>query len=88
MFNVDLITSARWGDLYGFFTAGYPPLIVKLLVINTIFLVLFVFRQARAKHRMRSTTAYMVQALLIIANGVVMFQTDFGGFGRMISAYV
>ena len=84
MFNQDLIYQARWDELYQFFTNGYPPLVLKLLIINTIFLVLFIIRRARATYRLRPTTAYAVQGLLIASNAMVMFQNDV--FGLATSA--
>jgi hypothetical protein len=79
MFNLDLIYRARWDQLYTFFTDGYPPLVLKLLIINTIFMVLFIYRRARAKHPLRPTSAYTVQGLLIATNALVMFQNDVMG---------
>jgi hypothetical protein len=79
MFNQDLIYRARWDQLYLFFTDGYPPLVLKLLIINTIFLVLFIIRRAKATYPMRPTTAYAVQGLLIASNAMVMFHNDVMG---------
>ncbi len=76
MLNDNLIFRARWDELYIFFTNGYPPLVLKLLIINTIFLVFFAYRRAKAKHPLRPTSAYTVQGLLIASNVMVMFQND------------
>lgn len=76
MFNTDHFTNARWNDLYTFFLQGEPPLIVKLLAINTIFFILFILRSATSRHRMRHSTAYAVQGLLIAANFLAMFQNE------------
>ena len=76
MFSMDLIYRARWHELYSFFASGEPPLVMKLLIINTIVLMLFIFRQARSKHPMRAKTAFAVQVVLILGNFFVMFQND------------
>lgn len=73
MLNPDLYYNARWQDLYQFLADGNPPLVLRLMAINTLFFVVFVVRRARAKHSLRSHTAYFVQALLIGANAFLMF---------------
>ena len=88
MFNQNLLFQARWDELYNFFADGYPPLIVKLLVINTIFLMFYVFRRATAKHRLRPTTAYAVQGLLIATNALAMFQNDVLGLATGARSFV
>jgi hypothetical protein len=84
MFNTNLIYQARWDQLYNYFVAGSPPLVLKLLLINTIFLILFLVRNARNGNRPQSKATYMVQGLLIAANATVMFQNDM--FGVFTSA--
>jgi hypothetical protein len=79
MINTDLIYRARWDQLYSLLADGYPPLILKLLAINTIFLIYFIFKRATAKHKTRNNSAYVVQALLIGSNAVVMFTNDMMG---------
>jgi hypothetical protein len=76
MFNDSLIARTRWGDIATFFESGNPPLILKILAVNTIFLLIFVYRRAKAKHRMRPSTAYFIQAVLIAVNMFVLFQKD------------
>lgn len=73
MLDLKLFENARWQDLYQFFLAGEQPLVWRLMVINTIVLVVFIIRRARRKSPMRMSTVYVVQALLIAANLFVMF---------------
>jgi hypothetical protein len=84
MFNLDLIYRARWDQLFSYFAGGYPPLILKLLVINTIFIVLFIIRRTTAKHKLRPNTAYAIQGVLIAANVATIFANDI--FGMTSSA--
>jgi heme/copper-type cytochrome/quinol oxidase subunit 3 len=74
--NFENFRNARWSDLYAFFAQGSPPLGLQLLVINTIFLAFVVFRRATAKHQMRKSSAYAIQAVLIAANLIFMFQKE------------
>ncbi len=71
---LDLFYQARWHELYAFFAEGHPPLAVQLLVVNTIFFVVFILRRARGVRSMRAQTATTVQGFLIFANAVVLFQ--------------
>jgi hypothetical protein len=68
--------NARWSELFAFFAQGYPPLGLQLLALNTIFLGFVVFRRATAKHQMRKSTAYLIQAVLIASNLMFMFQKE------------
>ncbi len=80
MFNPDLFYRARWDQLYTLFFSGNPPLILKLLVINTLFVALFIYRRARYSQKVRSNTAYAFQAVLIAANAFMIFEKDMMGF--------
>jgi hypothetical protein len=68
--------AADWDGLYRLLANGNPPLAVQLLILNTIFLVFYVVRQSAGAHRMRSQTAQVIQALLVVANLAVIFQED------------
>jgi hypothetical protein len=76
MFDLDLLWNARWEELYLFMVAGDPPLIQILLGINTVFFILFLFRRASARHRMRPSTVYFVQGAMILANAFALFRDD------------
>ena len=73
MLDLKIFENARWQDLYQFFLAGEQPLVWRLMIINTIVLVIFIIRRARGKSPMRLSTVYVMQALLIAANMFVMF---------------
>jgi hypothetical protein len=73
MLDASMFLDARWGDLYAFFAAGHPPLALRLLIINTIFIMLFIVRRARGVHPMRADTVFLVQGFLIVANILIMF---------------
>jgi hypothetical protein len=76
MLDPELFYAAPWGQLYQFFTAGEPPLALRLLLINTVFLVFFVVRRARSRSPMGSQTTNVTQGLLIAANVLLMFAPD------------
>ncbi len=88
MFNLDLLYRARWGDLFSFFTSGDPPLVFRLMIINTMFLLVFIIRNARAKKRMSDVGVYLVQGFLVLCNLAVMFQGEFISIGRWLENQV
>lgn len=74
MFN--LFTRARWDQAYDFLAAGDPPMIFRLLAINTIFVVFYIIRRARSQHPMKEHVVLQVQGLLLLANFLILFQRD------------
>jgi hypothetical protein len=76
MINTDLFWNARWDELYLFLTNGNPPLIAILLAVNTIFFMLYLMRRATQRHRMRASTVYFVQGMVVVANAFVLFRED------------
>ena len=77
---LELFSRAQWGQAYDYLSSGDPPMIFRLLAINTIFVILYVVRKAKAGQPMRETTVLQVQALLIAANCLILFQRDIQGF--------
>ena len=71
---IDLFFRTPWHQFFDVLADGHPPLIARLLALNTVFFILFMVRRAKGRHAMRERTAIMVQALLIIANGLILFQ--------------
>ena len=51
-------------------------MIARLLAINTIFFVIYIIRKTRIDHQMRQSTLIQVQAFLLLANFLILFQRD------------
>ena len=72
----ELFQRARWDQAYDYLSSGDPPMIARLLAINTIFFILYIIRKVRVEHKMRDWTVMQVQALLVVANILILFQRD------------
>ncbi len=73
---LDYFNATDWGQGYRLLTRGEIPLILQLLILNTIFLIAYVVRSATAKFRLRQSTVMIVQGLLLAANLAVILQED------------
>lgn len=73
---IHTILNAPYWQLIGFLGRGDPPLIIKILAINTIFFMLFIVRRMRGVPTMRNNVAIRVQTMLIIANALFVFQQE------------
>ena len=73
---IELFQRARWDQAYQFLASGDPPMILRLLAINTLFLVFYIIRRAKVPYRMRDSTVMQVQALLVVANALILMQGD------------
>jgi hypothetical protein len=73
---MELFRRARWDQAYNFLASGDPPMLLKLLAINTLFLIMYMIRRAKSPHRMHESTVMQVQALLVAANALILFQSD------------
>lgn len=71
---LDKIANAPWWQMADFFTKGNPPLIVEMMLLNTIFLIVVIIRRAKGLPTMRMESVLRVQALVILANAMVLFQ--------------
>jgi hypothetical protein len=65
MINLDMIQRTRWSDFHSFFMAGDPPIILRLLLLNTIFMVYVIIKRVRAKRKIDATSSLVVQGILI-----------------------
>ncbi|MFT3986047.1 hypothetical protein [Aestuariivirga sp.] len=70
------IINAPWYQFYNVLADGNPPMIFKLLALNTVVFILFIVRRAKGVHTMPSRTAIAVQSLLLMANGLILFQDE------------
>ena len=71
-----LFENAPWHQVYDFLADGNPPLVVRILVLNTMFFILFAYRRARGIPAMREATAIKVQGFLIAANALILFEPE------------
>ncbi len=72
----ELFQRARWDQAYDFLASGEPSMMVRILLINTIFVILYIIRRARNPHPMRDHTVLQIQGLLLVANALIIFQRD------------
>jgi hypothetical protein len=73
---MDRLLEADWDELYVFFSQGSPPLAIQILIINTIFFMLWIVRRLRGAPALRRETSMVVQAMLIFANTLIVFQKE------------
>ena len=59
------------------FLQGEPPIIMQILILNTVVLIIWVLRRARGAKSMRAATVNTVQAMLILANCVLLINGDY-----------
>lgn len=77
---LELFRRAQWSQAYDFLSTGDPPMVFKLLAINTIFVVFYVIRKVKTQSSLRESTVLQVQGLLIAANCMILFQHDIQNF--------
>ncbi len=76
---LELIERTHWDQAYDFLSAGDPPMVFRIMALNTVFLILYVVRRAGAARPMDQSGVVIVQSLLVGANLLVMFQHDIVG---------
>ncbi|MBC8038865.1 MAG: hypothetical protein H7X89_16800 [Rhizobiales bacterium] len=72
----DFLLNAPWHHIYNFFADGNPPLAIRLLILNTMFFILFAYRRARGIPTMNAKAAVRVQSFLIAANALILFEPE------------
>lgn len=77
---IELIRRTRWDQAYDFLASGEPPMIQRILALNILFLILFVLRRAKFGKPMTQQGLLFAQAMLLLANILVMFQRDIQSF--------
>jgi len=85
---IEFFQNAPWHHLYNFFADGNPPLVVRVLILNTIFLLVYIFRRARGVSMMGQKTALQVQVFLIAANALMLFEPEIMSGLRYIDRFI
>jgi hypothetical protein len=73
---IELIGRARWDQAYDFLASGDPPMISRILALNTIFFIFLIVRRAKGVSPLKQTGLIQVQALLVVANLLIFFQSS------------
>ena len=77
---LELLRRTRWDQAYSFLESGDPPMVFRILAINTAFLIFYIIRRTRVDFPMKQHTVIQVQALLLLANCLILFQRDIVSF--------
>jgi hypothetical protein len=88
MLTPEIIERTPWHEFFGFFLKGNPPLIILLLMLNAVFVLLFLARRIKGKRAFMPSTVYAIQALVILANFVVIYHVEIYKYAKMASSYV
>lgn len=78
MFNSIAIQS-QWAEFKAFFMAGDPPLIMQLLILNTVFFIYIVVRRVRARPMRGANAINTAQFFLLGTNLLLIFQSNLFG---------
>jgi len=74
---LDYFMAVDWDLAYRMLSEGSVPLVLQLLILNTIFLIAYVIRNATARYHLKRSTVLIIQGLLIGANLAVLLQGDY-----------
>jgi hypothetical protein len=71
---IENFKNADWSQWYYLLSKGNPPLAFQLLIVNSIFFVIFMIRRMRGQSTMRARMANTIQAILIATNILIFYQ--------------
>lgn len=74
MFN--LTDVAIWNEAYQVLSIGNPPVMVQILLFNTVMMFLWGWRRARGAWAIRRETAIAIQIILLVGNLVILMNPD------------
>ena len=76
---LNLLDVIPWNEYRNFLASGDPPVILRLVFLNTVFLMIFVVRRARGASNLRPQTGIALQILLLFANFAIVTSADLAG---------
>lgn len=71
---LDYLNDVPWHQANEFLMSGKPPVIVRLLALNAIFLAIFAVRRAAGAKPMAIGGAFLVQLAVLCANLLLIWQ--------------
>jgi hypothetical protein len=73
---LNLTDPAIWNEAYKVLTIGSPPVMVQLLMFNTMMMFLWNWRRARGIWAIRRETSIAIQVILLIGNLAILINPD------------
>lgn len=67
---------AQWDQALAFMASGTPPMYIRLLALNAMFLGLYAIRKAAGAEPMGAGFTLLVQVAVLCANLLVLYQTQ------------
>jgi hypothetical protein len=64
----DFLLSLNLPEIQRFLTSGHPPVLFQVLAVNTIIMMMIIFKRSRGKGSMRRHVTYVLQWILILGN--------------------
>ncbi len=77
---LDYMNQAHLGQIYALLISGSPPLYVRLMALNALFLGIYAVRKASGAQPMLPGAALFVQLGVLGANLLVMYQPQVEAF--------
>ena len=71
-----LFEQGMWLEAYRILASGDPPIMVQLLVFNTIMMVFWQLRRKRGLWTIRRETAIGLQVALLVGNVAILLNPD------------
>ncbi len=81
---LDFLDHVRWEQTYEFLASGRPPIIVRLMLLNAVFMALYAVRRAAGSRPMPLPLALFVQLSMLGANLLILYQTEVETYIRSI----
>ena len=66
----------QWDNAFGFLASGSPPIYVRLMGLNALFLGLYAIRKAAGAGPMSAGMSLFVQLAVLGANLMVLYQPE------------
>lgn len=76
---------AKWEEAFGFLASGSPPIYVRLVALNALFLALFGIRRAVGANPMSGNMVLFVQLAVLGTNLLVLFQPEVEAYLRVLT---
>jgi hypothetical protein len=70
----DFVASLNLADVQNFLLSGHPSILFQILAVNTIIMMIIIFRRGRGKGSLRRHVSYILQWILILGNLMVVCQ--------------